>query len=52
MKKLESHISGQQAFLNSRLSSRKLQVKFMEDCRNVALSFAIALIENEVKKLA
>ena len=52
MKKLESHIGGQQAFLNSLLSSRELQVKLMEDCRNAALSFARALMEDEVEKLA
>jgi hypothetical protein len=51
MKKLETYIGGQQAFLNSLLSSRELQVKLMEDCRNAALSFARALMEDEVERI-
>lgn len=52
MNKQENQVSGQQPVLNSLLSSRELQIKLMEDCRNAALSFARALMEDEVERLA
>ncbi len=52
MNKQENPTSGQQPVLQSLLSSRELQIKLMEDCRNAALNFARALMEDEVEKLA
>lgn len=52
MNKQENQSSGQQPVLHSLLSSRELQIKLMEDCRNAALNFARALMEDEVEKLA
>ncbi|MEQ1877488.1 MAG: transposase [Bdellovibrionia bacterium] len=51
MKRQLKDESGQQ-FLTSLLSSRDLQVKLMEDCRNAALKFAKELMEQEVERLA
>jgi putative transposase len=45
-------VTGQQSVLHSLLSSRELQMKLMEDCRNAALNFARALMEDEVEKLS
>jgi putative transposase len=52
MNKQENQVTGQQPFLSSLLSSRELQVKLMEDCRNAALKFARALMEDEVQRLS
>lgn len=52
MNRQENQSSGQQSVLQSLLSSRELQIKLMEDCRNAALNFARALMEDEVEKLA
>ena len=51
MNKQENQISGQ-PFLQNLLSSRDLQEKLMQDCRNAALNFARALMEDEVERLA
>lgn len=52
MNKQENQVTGQQPVLQSLLSSRELQIKLMEDCRNAALNFARALMEEEVERLA
>jgi transposase-like protein len=52
MNKQENQVTGQQPILQSLLSSRELQTKLMEDCRNAALNFARALMEDEVERLA
>jgi len=51
MNKQENQRSGQ-PFLQNLLSSRDLQEKLMQDCRNAALNFARALMEDEVERLA
>lgn len=52
MNKQENQVFGQQSVLHSFLSSREVQAQLMEDCRNAALSFARALMEDEVERLA
>ena len=52
MRKQEIEPNRQPKILESLLSSRDLQVKLMEDCRNAALSFAKALMEQEVERLS
>jgi transposase-like protein len=52
MNKQDNQVAGQQPFLSSLLSSRELQIKLMEDCRNAALSFARALMDDEVQRLS
>lgn len=51
-KNQENQIPGQQPIFHSLLSSRELQIKLMEDCRNAALNFARVLMEDEVERLA
>jgi len=52
MRKQDNPSSRQPMILTELLSSRELQQKLMEDCRNAALSFAKALMEQEVERLA
>lgn len=52
MKRQENRTIRQPEILENVFSSRELQVQLMEDCRNAALSFARALMEEEVERLA
>ena len=51
MNNQENQRSGQ-PFLQNLLSGQDLQAKLMQDCRNAALNFARALMEDEVERLA
>ena len=52
MKRQEKEPSRQPNHLESLLSSRDIQNKLMEDCRNAALKFAAQLMNDEVDRLA
>jgi len=52
MKRQEVRPSRQQNHLENLLSSREIQNKLMQDCRNAALKFAAQLMNDEVERLA
>jgi putative transposase len=52
MRKQENQPNRQPQILQNLLSSRDIQEMLMQDCRNAALSFARALMEQEVENLS
>jgi transposase-like protein len=51
MRKQENGPNGQPRILQNLLSSREVQTKLMESCRDAALAFGVELLNQEVEKL-